>query len=177
MHVRSIKLRNYRNYYELDLALSPGINIFLGANAQGKTNIVEAVCYASLGRSHRTHADADLIRWQEEQASLELAFERRGVVNKLAFEFCRSKRRRILLNGQPIPLKELVGNLNTVLFSPEDLFLIKGAPAGRRRFLDGEISQASPAYYHELLQYNRILSQRNTLLKRILERRANASML
>ncbi|MDY4474837.1 DNA replication/repair protein RecF [Mitsuokella sp.] len=177
MHVRSIKLRNYRNYYELDLALSPGINIFLGANAQGKTNIVEAVCYASLGRSHRTHADADLIRWQEEQASLELAFERRGVVNKLAFEFCRSKRRRILLNGQPIPLKELVGNLNTVLFSPEDLFLIKGAPAGRRRFLDGEISQASPAYYHELLQYNRILSQRNTLLKRIRERRADASML
>lgn len=177
MHVRSIKLRNYRNYKELELELSPSINIFLGANAQGKTNIVEAVCYASLGRSHRTHADADLIHWQADEAAIELTFERRGVVNKLAFGFCRNKRRRMLLNGQSIPLKELVGNLNTVLFSPEDLFLIKGAPAGRRRFLDSEISQASPSYYHELLQYNRILSQRNTLLKRIRERRADASML
>lgn len=177
MYVRSIKLRNYRNYNELNLELSPSINIFLGANAQGKTNIVEAVCYASLGRSHRTHADADLIRWQADAASIELTFERRGVANKLAFAFSRSKRRRMLLNGQTIPLKELVGNLNTVLFSPEDLFLIKGAPAGRRRFLDSEISQASPAYYHELLQYNRILSQRNTLLKRIREHRADATML
>ena len=177
MHVRSLKLRNYRNYYELELALQPGINIFLGPNAQGKTNVIEAIYYASLGHSHRTHLDAELIRWDAAEGCIILDFDRRGVANHLEFQFSRAKRRRILLNGHPIRLKELIGSINTVLFSPEDLFLIKGAPAGRRRFLDGEISQASPAYYHELIEFNRIISQRNTLLKRIRERRADTSML
>ena len=177
MFVRSILLRNYRNYSELNLALDPNINVFLGANAQGKTNIIEALCYASLGRSHRTHADTDLIRWEQPEAMVQIDFERMGAANCLAFQFSREKRRRILLNGHPIRPKELVGSINTVLFSPEDLFLIKGAPAGRRRFLDGEISQASPAYYHELQQYARIVTQRNTLLKRIRERKASPDML
>ncbi|MFV0636644.1 DNA replication/repair protein RecF [Mitsuokella sp. WILCCON 0060] len=177
MYVRFLKLRNYRNYNELDLALQPGINIFLGPNAQGKTNIIEAIYYASLGRSHRTHQDAELIRWHEEQGSILLDFDRRGVENHLEFQFSRNKRRRILLNEHPIHLKELIGSINSVLFSPEDLFLIKGAPAGRRRFLDGEISQASPPYYHELVEFNRIISQRNSLLKRIRERRGDASLL
>ena len=172
MYVRSLKLRNYRNYSELELALQPGINIFLGPNAQGKTNVVEAVYYASLGHSHRTHLDTELIRWDAGEGCIILDFDRRGVMNHLEFQFSRAKRRRILLNGHPIRLKELIGSINTVLFSPEDLFLIKGAPAGRRRFLDGEISQASPAYYHELVEFNRIISQRNSLLKRIRERRA-----
>lgn len=177
MYVRSLKLRNYRNYSELELALQPGINIFLGPNAQGKTNVVEAVYYASLGHSHRTHLDTELIRWDAGEGCIILDFDRRGVMNHLEFQFSRAKRRRILLNGHPIRLKELIGSINTVLFSPEDLFLIKGAPAGRRRFLDGEISQASPAYYHELVEFNRIISQRNSLLKRIRERRADKSML
>lgn len=177
MYVRSLKLRNYRNYNELDLMLQPGINIFLGPNAQGKTNIIEAIYYASLGHSHRTHQDAELIFWQADEGCVIIDFDRRGVTNHLEFQFSRTKRRRILLNEHPIRLKELIGSLNTVLFSPEDLFLIKGAPAGRRRFLDGEISQASPAYYHEIVEFNRILSQRNSLLKRIRERRGDASML
>lgn len=177
MFVCSLKLRNYRNYVQLELPLSPGINVFLGRNAQGKTNILEAVCYGSLGHSHRTRTDSDLILWQAPQALLELNVIRMGVENHLAFQFSRTKRRRILLNGHPIRPKELIGTLNTVLFSPEDLFLIKGAPAGRRRFLDGEISQASPAYYHELARYNRIVTQRNTLLKRIRDHQASAEML
>lgn len=177
MFIRSILLRDYRNYSELSLALDPNINVFLGANAQGKTNILEAVCYASLGRSHRTHADADLIRWNQPGASVQIDFDRMGVANHLEFQFQREKRRRILLNAHSIRPKELIGSINTVLFSPEDLFLIKGAPAGRRRFLDGEISQASPAYYHELQQYARIVSQRNTLLKRIREHQASPDML
>jgi len=177
MLVRGITLKNYRNYGELSLAFDPNINIFLGANAQGKTNIIEAVYYASLGRSHRTHQDTDLIRWEAPAASLRLAYERLGVENTLEIAFVRGKRRKITLNGQVIRPKELVGGLNTVFFSPEDLFLIKGAPAGRRHFLDAEISQASPAYYHELLQYNHIVQQRNGLLKRIRERHAPAAML
>ena len=177
MLVQSLVLRNYRNYSLLELSLDPGINIFLGANAQGKTNIIEALYYASLGRSHRTNADQELIRWEEPAASVQLQFARLGVQQVLEFQFVRGKRRRIRLNGHPIRLKELIGNLNTVLFSPEDLYLIKGAPAERRRFLDGEISQASPAYYHELMQYNRILQQRNNLLKKIRDHAAKPGML
>ena len=177
MHIYSLRLRNYRNYAELELPFDANINVFLGPNAQGKTNVVEAIYYASLGRSHRTHTDNELISWEQPGGSIALDFARLGVQNKLEFQFVRDKRRRIILNEHPIRPKELVGNLNTVLFSPEDLFLIKGAPAGRRRFLDGEISQASPAYYHELSQYNKIITQRNNLLKKIRERQANSEML
>ena len=177
MHIYSLRLKDYRNYSELKLIFDPNINIFLGANAQGKTNIVEAVYYASLGRSHRTHTDTDLIRWDCPQAFVQLRFTRLGVENSLDFQFSRDKRRKIFLNEHPIRPKELVGSLNTVLFSPEDLFLIKGAPALRRRFLDGEISQASPAYYHELSKYGKIITQRNNLLKKIRERKAGVDML
>jgi len=177
MQVTNLRLKNFRNYADLTLALSSGINIFLGANAQGKTNILEAICYASLGRSHRTHQDSDLIRFSEPAGILQLAFSRRDVPNRIDIELPRKGRRKLLLNGQSIRPKDLVGSLNTVLFSPEDLFLIKGAPAGRRHFLDSEISQASPAYYHELLTYNRLLQQRNTLLKRIREHHAASALL
>ena len=177
MFVQSISLRNYRNYAFLDLEFSQNINVFLGANAQGKTNLMEGVFYASLGHSHRTRNDGDLIRWNQQEAHLKVSFRRMDVSNTLEFRFHREKRRSIFLNGQSVRPKDLVGSLNTVLFSPEDLFLVKGAPSGRRRFLDGELSQASPPYYRELLRYNKILLQRNTLLKRIRERRAKGDML
>ena len=177
MHIYTLQLGNYRNYGDLTISFDPNINVFLGANAQGKTNIIEAIYYASLGRSHRTHTDTDLIRWEQPAARVLIGFTRLGVENKLEFQFSRTKRRRILLNDHPIRPKDLVGSLNTVLFSPEDLFLIKGAPALRRRFLDGEISQASPAYYHELSKYAKIITQRNNLLKKIREHKAGTEML
>ena len=177
MKVHTLNLVNYRNYSQLSLGLSSEINVFLGMNAQGKTNIIEAVYYAALGRSHRTNTESDLIRWDTAAGSVRLDFTRLDVENCLEFQFSQEKRRRILHNGRAIRTKELVGILNAVLFSPEDIFLIKGAPAGRRRFLDIEISQASPSYYHELVKYTHIVTQRNTLLKRIRERKAKASML
>ena len=177
MKAKSLRLKCFRNYEELDLSLSPNINVFLGENAQGKTNIAEALYYAAIGRSHRTNADADLIAWDAPEAKIGLLFERLDVENTLEFQFQRGRRRSIRKNGEPIKTKELFGVFNAVLFSPEDLFLIKGAPAERRRFLDGEISQASPAYGHELMQYTRILTQRNSLLKKIRERRAGKEML
>lgn len=167
MIVTKLVLRNFRNYEALTLSPSPGINIFLGANAQGKTNILEAICYASLGRSHRTSRDADLIRWEAEDASVQLAFSRLGVKNLLSFRFARGRRRTIEQNGASIRTRELIGAVHTVLFSPEDLLLVKGTPSGRRRFLDAEISQASPAYFQELLRYHHLLKQRGALLKEI----------
>lgn len=177
MKVRSLTLRNYRNYEELELFLSEDINVFLGQNAQGKTNVLEAVYYSALGRSHRTSVDVELIRKDGEQGFLSLIFERLGVENTVEFQFARGKRRKIVYNGHSVHLKDLIGAVNVVLFSPEDLFLIKGAPAGRRRFLDMEISQADPSYFHDLAVYTRVIAQRNVLLKRIREKQTQRSML
>ena len=177
MKLNHLKLVGYRNYKELDLDLSDGTNIFIGMNAQGKTNILESVYYASMGSSFRTNNDNDMIMWKSHGSSITLTFQRHGVDNRLEFIFEREKRRKIIHNGSSIRLKELIGIFNVVMFSPEDLNLIKGAPAERRRFLDGEISQASPSYYGDIIKYNRLLQQRNYLLKNIRERKAEASML
>lgn len=167
MKIKRLELTNYRNYREQAISLAPGVSIFLGQNAQGKTNILEAVYYAALGRSHRTSADTELIFWEAGKARLSLDFLRLDAENQLEFLFTRESRRKIFRNGASIRMKDLIGTINIVLFSPEDLFLVKGAPAGRRRFLDMEISQADPAYFYDLAVYTRLLSQRNTLLKRI----------
>ncbi|MBR1884962.1 MAG: DNA replication/repair protein RecF [Schwartzia sp.] len=167
MKIRRVAMKNYRNYVDQTLEFAPGTNVFLGQNAQGKTNILEAVYYGALGRSHRTSADGELVRWNEGEARLSVVFSRRDAENELEFRFFRDKRRKMTRNGASIRMKDLIGTLNVVLFSPEDLFLIKGAPAGRRRFLDMEISQADPAYFYDLAIYTRLLSQRNSLLKKI----------
>lgn len=172
MQITSLVLRSYRNYTGLRLAFDAGVQIFLGANAQGKTNIIEALYYAAFGRSHRTSSDAELIRMGEDGAHIGLSFLRHDVPSELSFTFARGARRRIERGGEHLRQHDLVGILPMVLFSPEDLFLVKGAPALRRRYLDAELSQASPAYYGELLRYTHILRQRNALLKDIRERLA-----
>lgn len=177
MKVQSLKLISYRNYKELSLELASGINIFTGKNAQGKTNIVEALYYAATGGSYRTNTETDLVLWEAVGASIRIKFERKDVANELKFIFIRGKRRQISYNGHNIKGKELIGAINMVLFSPEDLFLIKGAPANRRKFIDMEISQASTAYYNELTKYNHLLQQRNSLLKKIKEKKASMEML
>ncbi len=172
MQITELTLRSYRSYETLHLAFDPGVQIFLGANAQGKTNIIEALYYAAFGRSHRTSSDAELIRVGAEGAHIGLSFRRHDVPGELSFTFARGARRRITYAGESLRQRDLVGILPMVLFSPEDLFLVKGAPALRRRYLDAELSQASPAYYGELLRYTRILKQRNAVLKDIRERLA-----
>lgn len=172
MQITEMTLRSYRSYETLHLAFDPGVQIFLGANAQGKTNIIEALYYAAFGRSHRTSSDAELIRVGADGAHIGLSFRRHDVPGELSFTFARGARRRITYAGESLRQRDLVGILPMVLFSPEDLFLVKGAPALRRRYLDAELSQASPAYYGELLRYTRILKQRNAVLKDIRERLA-----
>ena len=172
MQITELTLRSYRSYETLHLAFDPGVQFFLGANAQGKTNIIEALYYAAFGRSHRTSSDAELIRVGADGAHIGLSFRRHDVPGELSFTFARGARRRITYAGESLRQRDLVGILPMVLFSPEDLFLVKGAPALRRRYLDAELSQASPAYYGELLRYTRILKQRNAVLKDIRERLA-----
>ena len=167
MQVKEIYLKDFRNFDELKFTAKNIINIFIGANAQGKTNLLEAIYYTSLGRSQRVQRDLDLIHWGAPQAIIRLIFDKLGVEQSIAIELSEVKPRRILLNDQPIKIKNLIGKFNTVLFAPEDLSLIKGAPANRRKFLDAEMSQASPVYFADLLTYHKILNQRNVLLKQI----------
>ena len=177
MQITSLTLHDYRNYETLHLSFDAGVQIFLGANAQGKTNIIEAIYYAAFGRSHRTTSDAELIRVEKERAQIDMGVLRHGAAGTLTFAFAHGTRRRILHAGVPIKQRDLVGLIPMVLFSPEDLFLIKGAPALRRRYLDAELSKASPAYYGELLRYTHILKQRAALLKELRERRVTLDAL
>ncbi len=170
MRVDRLILRNYRNYEMLDIEFINNVNIFIGENAQGKTNILEAVYMGAVGRSHRTAEDDDLVGWEKDSASVDLFFTRQGVANKLGFRLIKGRNKEILFNDFAIKPREVLGSLNAVLFSPEDLWLIKGAPAMRRRFLDIEIAQASPLYYRNLLQYNRVVNQRNHLLKKVADK-------
>ena len=177
MRVDRLVLKNYRNYGELKTEFHTKVNIFTGANAQGKTNILEAVYLAATGRSHRTFEDNELIQWKQQAALVDIFFKRQDIEHSLTFKFIKDQNKQILLDGNTIKNKDIIGLLNIVLFSPEDLALVKGAPQLRRRFLDMEISQASPGYYRQLLQYNRIVSQRNNLLKKIRERMADPLLL
>lgn len=167
MHVTEIFLKDFRNFSELRLNLGEGINIFLGRNAQGKTNILEAVYFGSVLRS-RAAKMTDLISWNSGAAFIKISFSKADVSQEVAVELIAEKKsRKLLVNGEVVRSKSFVGRLNAVMFSPEDLFLFKGSPAGRRQFLNAEISQASPAYYGNLVAYNHVVTQRNNLLKKI----------
>lgn len=177
MRVTAISLRHFRNYQHLELSFDKNISVFSGNNAQGKTNLLEAIYICAVGRSHRTSVDAELINWEQDGANIEIHFLRHDVENTASIRFSRQANKVVSLNSQAIKTRDLIGNLTAVLFSPEDLTLVKGAPALRRRFLDIEISQTSRSYYQQLLQYNRALQQRNNLLKKIRERRAGFDQL
>lgn len=176
MHVTEISLTDWRNLVAVKLNFADAINVFLGLNAQGKTNLLEAINFASLGRS-RAAKDAELVRWGQSSALLRIKFFRRGVGHELSIEVSTTKRRRILFDANALKPRQLVGKLNSVLFAPEDLFMFRGSPAVRRKFLDAEISQASPVYFADLARHNRLVDQRNNLLKKIREGFARAAEL
>ena len=169
--------RHASNYNNLNLKLSSNINIFTGFNAQGKTNIIEAIYFSSLGISHRTRTEGDLILWGKDEASINVKFSKRDINSILKIILKKNKRKELNFNGEIIKQKDLPGLLTMILFSPEDLMLIKGSPLLRRRFIDIELSQISRIYYNELVQYNRLLLQRNNLLKKIRENKKLIPML
>jgi len=177
MNVTEIFLKDFRNFSELKLNLSDEVNIFLGRNAQGKTNILESVQFASLLKSRAARL-GELIKWGQIESFVKVNFKKADVSQDVAVELnAEKKSRRLLVNGNAERSKNFVGRLNTVMFSPEDLFMFKSSPASRRQFLDGEISQASPNYFENLASYNRLVTQRNNLLKKIREGTARTSNL
>ena len=175
MFCNKIELKNFRNVESASVEFSDGVNILLGSNAQGKTNLLEAIYIASTGKSFRATKEAELLRFGCDHASLRLEFTdtRR---QSLEIKYPAGGRRQILLNQNKITrLSDMVGRFRCVLFCPEHLSLIKGAPAERRAFLDEAISQLRPMYLVSLTKYEKILKQRNTLLRNAQDDRATFS--
>lgn len=178
MYVESIKLINFRNYMNLDIKLNKKLNIFLGPNAQGKTNLLESVYISSSGKSYRTSRDKELININKNVGYIGLKVIKDEFVKYIEIKFEKDKNKKIRVNKvETDKLSELIGQINVVIFSPEDLNLIKGGPLERRTFLDLEISQIRPRYKYNLNKYNKILFQRNNLLKKIRYNKNDLSMI
>lgn len=168
MYIKSLELKNYRNYESLSMNFDSGTNILYGDNAQGKTNILEAVYLCSTTKSHRGSKDREMIRFGQEEAHIRMQVFRNGITHKLDMHLKKNRTKGIAIDGIPIrKASELFGILNIVFFSPEDLNIIKNGPSERRRFLDSEICQLSRLYLIQLMNYNKIIVQRNKLLKEI----------
>lgn len=166
MRITGLKLHNFRNYESLETVFCEGLTVFTGLNGAGKTNVLEAFFLCALGRSHRTARDGELIRMGAEEGLVLVNLLTRGGNRSIRCELKSGERKKVFIDGTPLSRSgELMGCLNVVMFSPEDLTLIKGGPAERRRFLDMELSQLKPSYYYALQQYNAALKQRNNLLK------------
>lgn len=169
MIIESIELKNYRNYGELHMDFSPGTNILYGNNAQGKTNILEAVYVCCTTKSHRGSKDRDMIHFHEDESHIKLNIRKNDVPYRIDMHLKKNKAKGVAINGIPIrKASELFGIVNVVFFSPEDLNLIKNGPAERRKFIDLELCQLNKLYVHSLVSYNRILMQRNKLLKELM---------
>lgn len=166
MILEELRLRNFRNYAVQEIEFLPGVNILLGENAQGKTNVVEAIHCLAVGKSHRSNRDSDLITWGGEEASIRARVTSKHAVRReLRIDYQKGGK-RAFVNGVPqSKMTDFVGHFQIVLFAPEDLQLVKGAPALRRRFLDMELAQTQPTYLFHLTRYTRALQQRNALLR------------
>ena len=178
-----LRLYNFRNYAELNLPLGPGLNVFVGENAQGKTNLLEAVATLLLTKSPRTSSPAELLRWGSEEAAVDAVLGRRSLSETVALRLRRvhdadlahagsrdaSSRisRTTTRDGHTIAPRDLIGRWPVVLFWPDDLQLVKAGPEARRRLLDVLVSQLDRAAADELIRYRRVLEQRNSLLRRL----------
>lgn len=169
MHLNNLQLSNFRNYDFLQLDFHKSVVIFLGENAQGKTNLLESIYTLALTRSHRTNNEQELIQWDKKQAYIKGEVQK--AFTKVPLElFLTKKGRKTKVNHiEQKKLSTYVGQLNVILFAPEDLSLVKGSPQVRRRFLDMEIGQIDPIYLYELAQYQKVLKQRNQYLKQLAE--------
>lgn len=168
MKINSLKLKNFRNYDFLDLEFDQATNIFYGDNAQGKTNILESLYLVGTTKSHRGTKDRDMIEFGQDEAHIETVIEKKGINYQIDMHLKKNSPKGIAINKMPIrKASELFGIVNIVFFSPEDLNIIKNGPAERRRFIDLELSQLDKVYLSNLANYNRIVNQRNHLLKEI----------
>lgn len=168
MILKSLELANFRNYEELNISFDKGTNILYGDNAQGKTNILEAIYVSATTKSHKGSKDKEIINFDKEEAHIRTYLEKENVETRVDMHLRKNKSKGIAIDGQKIKkAADLMGLLNVVFFSPEDLSIIKDGPAERRRFADMELCQLDSFYLYNLNHYNKIIGQRNKLLKDI----------
>ncbi|NLL92592.1 MAG: DNA replication/repair protein RecF [Clostridiales bacterium] len=166
MYVQSLELNNFRNYDNLNIGFEKGTNILYGNNAQGKTNIMESIYLCSTSKSHRGIKDRDMIKFGCDESHIKITVVKNNVPVRIDMHLKKNRAKGIAVNGIPIKkVNELFGILNVVFFSPEDLAIIKNGPAERRRFIDLELCQLDKVYVFNIMNYNKIVNQRNKLLK------------
>ncbi|MFR5906660.1 MAG: DNA replication/repair protein RecF, partial [[Ruminococcus] torques] len=165
MHIKSLSTENFRNLYPQEIVFDSGVNIFTGMNAQGKTNIIEALWLYSSCKSFRTTNEKDFINNEKVFAETDILFEKGGRIQSGQMKYHTAKRRELYLNEIKVKPSEMIGNFTSVLFFPEHLDLLKAGPEGRRKFIDLAICQVKPKYYAYLSEYNKTLFQRNNVLK------------
>lgn len=166
MIIKSLELANFRNYEELNISFDKGTNILYGDNAQGKTNILEAIYVSATTKSHKGSKDKEIINFYKEEAHIRTYLEKENVETRVDMHLRKNKSKGIAIDGKKIKkAADLMGLLNVVFFSPEDLSIIKDGPAERRRFADMELCQLDSFYLYNLNHYNKIIGQRNKLLK------------
>ncbi|HYK74701.1 MAG TPA: DNA replication/repair protein RecF [Pseudoneobacillus sp.] len=165
MYIEHLVLKDYRNYEHLEMNFENKVNVILGENAQGKTNVMESIYVLALAKSHRTTNDKDLIRWDQEYAKIEGRLQKNYGSLPMQLVISKKGKKAKCNHIEQQKLSQYVGNMNVVMFAPEDLHLVKGSPQIRRRFIDMEIGQVSPIYLHDMSQFQKILQQRNHYLK------------
>lgn len=165
MNIEFIYLKNFRNYEELSIKLNPGISIIFGENAQGKTNILESIYLLSMGKSYRTQKYNEMIKWDKENCKVYIEYDKNDMEGNIEFFIAKNKKKQIKINGVRVErVSDILGKINTVMFSPEHIKIIKEGPVERRKFIDAILSQVKPSYYYNLIQYLKVLGQRNVLL-------------
>ena len=166
MFIKDIELTNFRNYDILKTDFNQNVNLILGNNAQGKTNLLEGIYLTSIGRSFRTNKDSDLVNFQKEMARIKVNAEKAYFDTSVEITIKKDSKKSIKKDGTTIKkTSELLENILIVIFSPEDLKIVKDEPEKRRKFIDRELCQIQPLYYDSLSNYKKTLAQRNTYLK------------
>ena len=181
MYITKLTAHNFRNLSVDNITFSPGLNVLFGKNAQGKTNILEAIYFSALGRALRGKSDSELVKWNEKESIIRLKTNRGGqdfLTDVFIEKHGKKVLKQFLVDKLPIKhIKDLYGKLLIVMFGPEDLRLIKNGPSERRRFMDMEICQISPVYYNDIKEYHRILKHRNALLKTLQKDKSDMDLL
>ncbi len=176
MWIKKLKLNNFRNYTSQEIDFDKNINIIYGENAQGKTNIIESIFLSSVGKSFRTNKEKELIKFNENFCNVEIDYEKSDRDGNIKIDI--SNKKNIFINKIKIKkLSELLGNIHTVIFTPDDINILKGGPENRRKFLNIMISQLRPKYMHIYSLYNKALEERNNYLKKIKQENANEELL
>jgi len=166
MIVKSLKIKDYRNFNHVDIELHPVLNIFIGDNGQGKTNLLESIYMCSIGRTFRLNSENELIKFNESGSKIEVLLNKNNHNLRLSLIIQKNKKKQVLINGVKLDkTSEMIGVLNNVIFTPDDLKIIKGSPVERRKFINIDISQIKPKYKYLLNNYKKVITARNNILK------------